>query len=457
MLLLALLTACIKGPAVPQAQSLAPSSNVYLRNSFDTDPSSYLGRFLPPGLTDLDESAGMPLACSKHVSWRFVDGGGVEYTEVLNVSSHVGARLGVPLVANAKAGAGGQAQVRVRYKLTGKMIAEVTDPDALADCCRAQPDQCTDRMLGEFIQGTGEVFHTASRHAGGGGNAMSPQGASGGADFSHNANWERAAAFPNPVYFAFKVTPTPYVHQAVTACPDWVKSPPTAAHGVYLVGRSNEAKNEDAARRRALNDATTQAVRAAGVPALAAVAVSPGVQAESWCVEARDGRHVAHVLAFVSHEELTRTKEAYAAMQQDMADPPALTPPSPEAPPQTQPPTRAPEPGVRPAPVGPAPITRTPPTRPSDAPAGGFNALLAQVRGTGFDSDKVKLIVSDGPKLSLTMAQAATLLGELGFSSSKMEALQALAPTIRDPQNVEQILDQFGFSSDKEKARALFR
>ena len=51
---LLLLTGCPKNPG-PQAPSMAPSSNVYLRNSFDTDPSGYIGRFLPAGLTDLDD------------------------------------------------------------------------------------------------------------------------------------------------------------------------------------------------------------------------------------------------------------------------------------------------------------------------------------------------------------------------------------------------------------------
>ena len=102
MLTLILLTGCPKASG-PQAPSMAPSSNVYLRNSLDTDPSGYIGRFLPAGLTDLDESSGMTLACSEHVGWRFVEGGGVQYSEVLNASTAVSARFGVPLVAQGSA------------------------------------------------------------------------------------------------------------------------------------------------------------------------------------------------------------------------------------------------------------------------------------------------------------------------------------------------------------------
>ena len=99
-----ILVSCAKTPGMqsPQGPSLAPSSNVFLRNSFDTDPSSYIGRFLPEGLARLDESSAMPLACSKHISYRFVDGGGVKYTEMLNTSSEVSARLGIPIIANGK-------------------------------------------------------------------------------------------------------------------------------------------------------------------------------------------------------------------------------------------------------------------------------------------------------------------------------------------------------------------
>ena len=44
---------------------LAPSTNVHLRNSFDTDPSPYLGRFVKDSAQGaFDESSTMSLACS---------------------------------------------------------------------------------------------------------------------------------------------------------------------------------------------------------------------------------------------------------------------------------------------------------------------------------------------------------------------------------------------------------
>ena len=109
---------------------------------------------MPDNATDLDEASAMQMACSEHISWRFIDGGGVRYNEILNVSTEVGARIGVPLVASGSGNASVSRVVRVNYVLTGKMVAEVTDLGAFADCCRTQPDQCAGRYIGEFSHGT---------------------------------------------------------------------------------------------------------------------------------------------------------------------------------------------------------------------------------------------------------------------------------------------------------------
>ncbi len=58
------------GVSQRESHSNAPMSNVHLRNSFDTDPSVYLGRFVPRDATDLDEGTAMPLTCSQFVKYR---------------------------------------------------------------------------------------------------------------------------------------------------------------------------------------------------------------------------------------------------------------------------------------------------------------------------------------------------------------------------------------------------
>lgn len=257
--LLALLTTigCGKKHGIDAAPaSVVSSSSVWLRNSFDTDPSGYIGRFVPAGVTDLDESNTMTLACSKHISSRFVDGGGVSWTENLNVSSEVGARLGIPLIASASGSHSASRTAKAQYTMTGKMVAVIADPDAFAACCKSQPDQCSDRYIGEFIQGSGAILHQAARSTQVEASGTNPSnGVSGAGELASAAEWQRAAEFPQPVYFAFKVSPTPYAQGAVDTCPSWVDNPPVAEGGVYVVGHGDNAKSEQDARAQAMGDA----------------------------------------------------------------------------------------------------------------------------------------------------------------------------------------------------------
>jgi hypothetical protein len=239
-------------------------SNVYLRNAFDTDPSIYLGRFVPAAATELDEGSAMPLTCSAHVKYRFIEGGGVKFTEHMNVTAELAARIGVPAVASASGSAGRSREVKVEYVLTGKMVAEIPDPIAFEECCKSRPDQCTDRFIGEFLQGTGAVYRQAESHAEISGSGTNPtNGVSGSGAASRTASWTQAIEFPNPVYFAFKITQTPN-NRATSSCGAWVDSPPVEAGHVFVVGSSREAKTERAARERALRNAQFKAFMSLG-------------------------------------------------------------------------------------------------------------------------------------------------------------------------------------------------
>ena len=324
---LALLAGCPKPPA-PTGPSVAPSSNVYLRTSFDTDPSDYLGRFLPEDLDELDESSGMALACSAHISWRFVDGGGVQTAEVLHASSGVRARLGVPLVGHAEGGASGQRAARVTYTLTGKMMSTIDDPAAFAACCKAQPDQCTDRMVGEFIQGTGAVYLQASQGADLEAELHDPRAlVDGELTVSHGVAWRRAAVFDNPVYFAFKATPTPYTQRAVRTCSEWTGPVPTSPEGLVLRAASGPAWTEQGARKRARTALSAQVDRTTGLADEARTKGTVlGIQEQDWCVERveEDGHayFAAHVLGLVSHAEQARVRD----LPQPAPPPPAPAP-----------------------------------------------------------------------------------------------------------------------------------
>lgn len=258
--------ACAGARGVPSGPSAAPTSNVYLRNSFDTDPSIYLGRFVPRGAVDLDEGSAMPLSCTQHVSYRFIEGGGVKITETMSVSTEVAARLGVPVVAGAQGSGSRTGEVRVEYVLTGKMVADVTDPAAFNECCQAQPDQCTDRFVGEFLQGTGTVYREEARELDLAGKGTHPgSGVSGSAAVSRDKRWTQAIEFPNPVYFAFKVTQTPST-RTVSSCGRWVDSPPTEPGHVFFVGSSLPARSEPMAREMAIGMAKEKAFQSVAAP-----------------------------------------------------------------------------------------------------------------------------------------------------------------------------------------------
>lgn len=305
-------SACALRGGVPNGPSAAPSSNVFLRNSFDTDPSIYLGRFVPRNASDLDEGSAMPLACTQYVTHRFIEGGGVKITESMSVSTEVAARIGVPVVASAQGQGSRTGEVKVEYVLTGKMVADVTDPAAFNECCKAQPDQCTDRFIGEFLQGTGTVYREEARSVDVAGQGTDPQsGTSGQAAVSHDKKWAQAIEFPNPVYFAFKVTQTPN-NRATSSCGAWVDNPPAEPGYVFFVGMSRDKKNERAARDGATRTAKFDALKsvAATIPSIngqpdpnaqaAANQWAMSMQIVESCVEVEQGgkgqRYVGRVL-----------------------------------------------------------------------------------------------------------------------------------------------------------------
>ena len=269
------------GPPQPRRHAAPAASAACSCGPPSTPTPRTQGRFFPAGLADLDESSGMDLACSVHISWRFIPGGNVETSEVLQASSGVRARLGLPQIAEVEGRRGEGQTTRVHYTLTGKMVSTIDDPAALSACCRAQPDQCTDRMVGEFLQGTGSLYVATRR---GGRVQAGARLGDVGAEVvrSHGETWRRAATFPEPVYFAFKVTPTPYTQQAVRTCPD-AGSSSDADGALRVVARSEALPSEAAARAAARADLTAQVGRATALVAEAEQkGTTLGIQEADW-------------------------------------------------------------------------------------------------------------------------------------------------------------------------------
>jgi hypothetical protein len=468
---LALIAGCGRHGITNQPASLVSSSSIWLRNTYDTDPSIYVGRFLPPGVTEPDESNTMVLACSKHITARFIDGGGVDYSEDMHVNTQVALRLGLPVVASGSAGYEASRTAQARYKLTGKLVAEILDPDAFAACCKQQPDQCTDRFIGEFIQGAGSLHHSAGRNLDLAGQGTNPQtGISGEGGLSRSAEWQRAAEFPEPVYFAFKVSPTPYTQGAVSTCPSWVDSPPATADGFFVVGSADNHRSEGGARNAAMNHASNMAWRAAGV--------AVPVRQDEWCVtttpKRNKTRYSARVLGFVSNETLAHAREQArieaereqarrdAAAEQARLDAEArraieaerthtVAPDSPATPSDTDDwgDDEQPESPVAPTPT-PAPASN--PSSSSNAGASVLAAVQAEISSSarlsalGFSLRSVE---------SLSASEGRAVLDEFISSSDRLEALKLMRGKIRDPNNWQVLVEAFSFSSDRDAARDL--
>ena len=446
-LLLVLAGCATKNGIAGQSASLVSSSSLYLRNTFDTDPSTYVGRFVPAGVTDLDESNTLILACSKHITTRFIDGGGVSFAEDLSVSTQVAARIGIPVIVDASASHQSSRKARAEYRLTGKIVAEIPDPEAFAACCKAQPDQCTDRFIGEFIQGTGSLLHEANQETRVDVSGANPSsGVNGGGGVGRAADWKRVAEFPDPVYFAFKINPTAYAQGAVDTCPKWATEVPTAEGGVYVVGRSDNARSEQRARNNALGNANGMAMQSAGLAWDSLGGAPISMRAESWCVTPskvrRSTRYAARVLAFVANEsiaEAKKTAEARAVAEREDA---RLATEREDAH------LAAEREAARREAANPSPS-------PAPAMTSDLGRIVAAVEAESFSAEMLSALTVASKGARLGAAEAKQVIDLFSFGGDKMDALKVLRDKITDPQNWSVVVDSFMSMSDREAARKL--
>ncbi len=189
-------------------------SNVYLRSAFDSDPRLYLGRFVPKGRGELDETAAMPLACSDHFDITYIEASG-HYDEVFQASGSAALAVKAP-IGSARANANSAEMVRVEYQLQGKLVAKPRDGVAFEACCKSAADRCTERYIGEFLIGTGTVYSSTEAHG-----DASAQGVvvpvRGSAEMAGDSSWHRTRDFEQPTYFAFRTTQLPWGSGAESA------------------------------------------------------------------------------------------------------------------------------------------------------------------------------------------------------------------------------------------------
>lgn len=417
---LCLLTACAQASAAPKTIAGMPKADavgltataprtMYLRNAFDTDPSLYLGRFVPDGTeaAALDESRGMQTQCSRYITYKAVGGGGVTYDELYNASTSAGISAQIPSVGSVGVGASFGQTVRVKYTVDQKLISYIADPDKFAACCTRAPDQCPAEYIGEFISGAGAVYYTVGRDLG-----ANLDIKPGGIDLDflpkievkNGVSWNRGIVFPQPVYFGFKLYPNPH------AGPDWdcaTETVPSSAQGYYFVGVSSVMIDEAQARDDAMLNARKQVVQFIGEQIQSGEAsvsssgsdiggLATNLASESWVQGAASGvaslvqtrktcveklpmptgyQYKAKALAYVPNASVDVAAAALVA--------PAGTPVPPTAPPNAEPapggaPAGQPPPGTPVAPgetpaSGKAPVPpATPPEKPNGgAPTGG--------------------------------------------------------------------------------------
>lgn len=242
-----------------------PRQGVYLRASFDDDPSHFIGRFISSQVSadDVDENRGMQTECSHFVTYKEVKASGT-FDEYYNSSTSVRGGLGINSPAPGAAGGDGSfghksgTAIRVQYELQKKLVANVEDPAGFRACCESSPDNCTNQYIGEFWSGTGTLYENAGKQTGGDANVTAPQG-QGGIEFADGWAWRRSTQF-NDVYFAFRVMD----RMAANDDCSWADRPPKSDAGQYFVGISPPAPTEDIARTAAMRHARTQAVQYMG-------------------------------------------------------------------------------------------------------------------------------------------------------------------------------------------------
>lgn len=246
---------------------LPTKPNFFLRVAFDQDPSVFLGRFVPEGAkpADIDETAAMQTPCSKFFTIKKVPVGGVEFDEYFTAGASAAANIGIPPVA-FEASATRTKVVRVKYTATEKWIANLDDPEGFQRCCMQAPGQCTDRFIGEFLSGTGEIFagYMEGSEASANYTGVTKQA---GAEIKDGVTWRRAVAFKNPVFFAFKTSENRMGVSGVASgqCQHQFRNAvPKSPLGLYFVGVSDWMPSERVAREQAELDARTQVIRFLG-------------------------------------------------------------------------------------------------------------------------------------------------------------------------------------------------
>lgn len=234
----------------PQSVPINPSpqSNFYLRDTPDKDPSVYFGRFVfdDPSSIVPNETTALKTECSQYITYTIVDGGSVEYDEVMSASAALAAGLKFPgMSPNIKVGADGGYGVRASYTLTKKMIGDISDPSAFDQCCNEKAGNCGEYFVSEFVEGSGKLWRAHSEFVGMKMTGKIKEYIPTDVEAHGEYVWAATRNFPTPVYFAFKTTKVP------DFCREMIDNPPESPEGMYFSGISTPRPDEPNAKKHA--------------------------------------------------------------------------------------------------------------------------------------------------------------------------------------------------------------
>ena len=83
--------------------------------------------------------------------------------------------------------------------------------------------------------------------------------------------------------------------------------------------------------------------------------------------------------------------------------------------------------------------------------------ILKLAKEMSFDDDRMRLLEAALLERYITAAQCVKFLQLANFDDERLAILRLVGNRIADPENIIDILDQFTFDSDKQRAREILR
>lgn len=258
----------VPGGAMGGIVMLPVKPSVFVRATFDTDPSGILGAFIPDDVDDgaIDETRAARTRCSEYIKPKRISAGG-EVEEVFSATSSAGGGLGVDGIAKIMGERSQSNALRIKYSAGEKMIAQV-DTTGLQQCCAAAPDQCSKRYISSVISGDGRIYvarEKADKAGLEGSGSVKGVPVSGDVMYKDGLKWERTTEFKAQFFaFSFQQTGVGKNVDNLDAQCTWAKRIPKSLDGTYFVGVSEPTASERTARDLAMREARSQVVKYLG-------------------------------------------------------------------------------------------------------------------------------------------------------------------------------------------------